>query len=194
MDNNQDLRIRRTHKTIRTAFFELMDTIGFDKITVQNLTQKAMISRTTFYLHYKDKFDLLDQIENEILEGLRGISYELQTDIWKNLSLTDEKPVSILIKVYNYVKANEQFFKLIMGKNGDPSFFKKLNETMKSVSHTVLDVKRLKIPEHYALAIVIGIQTSFINEWLNSGMKETPEELVAIITQVMQDVPKNIYL
>ena len=65
MDKNIDLRISRTHKMIKEAFFELMDSIGFEKITVQGLTKKAMISRTTFYLHYQDKYDLLDKIENE---------------------------------------------------------------------------------------------------------------------------------
>ena len=47
MDSNVDLRISRTHKMIKAAFFELMETIGFDKITVQDLTKKAMVSRTT---------------------------------------------------------------------------------------------------------------------------------------------------
>ena len=64
MSQNLDLRITKTDKIIKDAFLELADNIGFEKITVINLTKKAMISRTTFYSHYKDKYDLLEKFEN----------------------------------------------------------------------------------------------------------------------------------
>lgn len=193
MDKNVDLRISRTHKMIKEAFFELMDTIGFDKISIQNLTKKAMVSRTTFYLHYKDKYDLLDQIENEILHGFKRMATDLPLDEMVTKGLSDEKPFSLLLRIYEYVKENQQFFKLIMGKNGDPSFYYKLSETMKRTAPKFINVDRLKIPEHYAVAIIIGVQTSIINDWLRTGMKETPQEIVSMITKVMHDIPKNIY-
>lgn len=40
---------------------------------------------------------------------------------------------------------------------------------------------------------IIGVKTSIINEWIKTGMKERPEEMVAMITTVMDSVPKNIY-
>lgn len=191
MDKNIDLRISRTHKMIKEAFFELMDSIGFEKITVQALTKKAMISRTTFYLHYQDKYDLLDKIENEILDGLEKIATNLPVEeIAKNGLSTGN---IFLLNVYNYIKENKDFFRLIMSENGDPSFYFKLNETMKKNIYHNIDANRLKIPVHYAIAFVMGFQTSVINEWINTGMKETPEEIVKMITQVMNDVPKNIY-
>ena len=193
MDKNIDLRISRTYKLIKEAFLELMEIQGFDKITVKDLTNKAMISRTTFYLHYKDKFDLLEQIENEILDGFKSILDEVCINeiITKDFSI--EKYSTLLIRIYEYIKENQQFFKLIMGKNGDPSFYYKLNETMKLTVDKNILIDRLKIPEHYAIAFIIGFQTSIINEWINTGMKETPYEIASIVTQVMNNVPKNIY-
>lgn len=191
MNNNIDLRISRTHKMIKKAFFELMDSIGFEKITVQALTQKAMISRTTFYLHYQDKYDLLDKIENEILDGLKNISVDLPVEeIVKNGLSTGR---IFLLNLYKYVKENKDFFRLIMSENGDPSFYFKLHETMKNNLYYNIDVNRLKFPERYVIAFVIGFQTSIINEWIKTDMIETPEEIVEMITQLMQDVPKNIY-
>lgn len=193
MDKNIDLRISRTHKMIKEAFFELMDSIGFDKITIQALTKKAMISRTTFYLHYQDKYDLLDKIENEILDGIKNLTFYLPIeDIVKN-GLSSETSYFHLLNIYNYVKENKQFFKLIMSENGDPSFYYKLSETMKEVVSNNIDIKRLKIPVHYAIAFIIGFETSIINEWIKTDMKETPEEMAKMITQVMHYIPKNIY-
>lgn len=121
----------------------------------EDLTQKAMISRTTFYLHYKDKFDLLDQIENEILDGLMIIAEDLPFEAMANMDL--------------------------------------LNEAMKKISLKVSPSRALRIPEHYAYAIIIGIHTSVINEWLRTGMKETPQELASMIAHIMRDVPKNAF-
>jgi len=65
-EEKTDLRIRRTKKSIRDAFFELIDENGFDSVTVKDITDRALISRNTFYLHYEDKFDLLNKISNEL--------------------------------------------------------------------------------------------------------------------------------
>ena len=66
-EEKTDLRIRRTKKSIRDAFFELIDENGFDSVTVKDITDRALISRNTFYLHYEDKFDLLNKISNELM-------------------------------------------------------------------------------------------------------------------------------
>jgi len=192
MKNKQDLRITRTHKMIKEAFFKLMEKESFEKISVQAIADVAMVSRTTFYLHFLDKYDLLDKIENEVLDEIKGmvIGFALEDAI---ADISSKKPFTILLQMYEYIKENRQFFVLIMGENGDPSFFYKLYET---IIHTVpqsINVDRLKIPQHYAVALLIGVHTSIINEWLKTGLKETPEEMITMITQVMRDVPKNIY-
>ena len=44
----------------------------------------------------------------------------------------------------------------------------------------------------YMIAIIVGIQTSMIGEWLNGGMKETPEELAGMLASTFQDVPRRL--
>jgi len=66
--------------------------------------------------------------------------------------------------------------------------YKSLKDTL-----NVFTVEKLRIPEHYAVAFTMGVQTSIINEWLKTGMKESPKEIVTMITSVMKDIPKNIY-
>lgn len=61
-DGTVDLRIKRTQKSIKNAFYELIEEKGFDHISVKDITERAMISRNTFYLHYNDKFDLLNKV------------------------------------------------------------------------------------------------------------------------------------
>jgi Bacterial regulatory proteins, tetR family len=54
-----DRRVRRTRELLRRALFSLIQEQGYDRITVQDLLDRADIGRSTFYAHYRDKDDLL---------------------------------------------------------------------------------------------------------------------------------------
>lgn len=83
-DGTVDLRIQRTQKSIKQAFFDLIEEEGFDHISVKDITARAMISRNTFYLHYSDKFDLLNKICDEIVFKLfLGVGKQLRRETRK---------------------------------------------------------------------------------------------------------------
>ncbi len=69
-DGSVDLRIRRTQKAIRDAFFALIKEKDFEQITVKDITDRAMISRNTFYLHYSDKYELFNKICYDLMRTL----------------------------------------------------------------------------------------------------------------------------
>lgn len=195
MKKDTDLRVIRTQQMIRTAFFVLIDKIGFEKITVQNLVKEAVINRSTFYLHYTDKFDLLDKLEKEILDGLREIILTLDINTIVTAS-NDDKPFPHIVKILEYVKKNERFYTLILGPNGDPSFINKIGEFIRlMMSEIIIDngvFDKIKIPVNYLISVVIAVLTSFLNEWLRTGMKETPYELAVIMTMVIRDIPRRL--
>lgn len=62
-----DRRRRYTLSVIREAFFALLAEVGFAKMTVADICRRADINRGTFYLHYEDKFALLDVLIDEAL-------------------------------------------------------------------------------------------------------------------------------
>lgn len=72
--NKNDLRYLKTEKIIRESFLRVIDKKGFDKATIMDICEDAMISRNTFYVHYLDKYDLLDHIyldlKQELIESL----------------------------------------------------------------------------------------------------------------------------
>ena len=83
-DGTVDLRIKRTQKSIKNAFYELIEEKGFDHISVKDITERAMISRNTFYLHYNDKFDLLNKICDELVFKLFiGVGKQLRRETRK---------------------------------------------------------------------------------------------------------------
>ena len=62
-----DRRARYTKAAIRDAFFDLLGKSGFSKISVTDICKAAQINRGTFYLHYEDKYALLDELIGEAL-------------------------------------------------------------------------------------------------------------------------------
>lgn len=189
----EDLRTIRTKKRIKDAFLDLMRTIGLEKITVQDLTQAARINRSTFYLHYKDKLDLLDQIEEEVLNTMREITGGVPTILKETKDFSHEQPVSRVIRLLTFVYENQQFFKLILCEKGDPSFIYKMGDVIRNELTKSGIKNQLLVPEHYVIAFVTGVQSSLIGEWINRGMKESPEEFATLITHFLKDIPKQIF-
>lgn len=64
----EDLRAKRTKEFIRKAFEEMICEMDYEKITVKELTERAMINRKTFYLHYDSLDDLLLEMQNELAQ------------------------------------------------------------------------------------------------------------------------------
>lgn len=72
-----DLRYIKTERAIREAFFALLEEGEFEKITVKDITERALINRNTFYLHYKDKFDLINSILVGFIQDLSAKALEV---------------------------------------------------------------------------------------------------------------------
>ena len=71
-----DLRIQKTRQNIFQAFIELREKYPLEKITVKELTERAQISKQTFYLHYRDMYDLSEHIEQSMIqEMLKELPY-----------------------------------------------------------------------------------------------------------------------
>lgn len=65
-----DLRVQKTRRSIVNAFLRLRAKKPLEKISVKELSELAEINKATFYLHYKDIYDLSENIENELIENI----------------------------------------------------------------------------------------------------------------------------
>jgi len=65
----KNLRLRRTQTLLREALIALIEERGFEALTIGELTSRAMLSRAAFYRNYQDKYDLVEQIFEEAMNG-----------------------------------------------------------------------------------------------------------------------------
>jgi len=66
-----DRRIARTRKALNETLAELLLSKDLDHISIRELTEKADVSRSTFYMHYTDIYDLYDHLENDFFSSVR---------------------------------------------------------------------------------------------------------------------------
>lgn len=110
-----NLRVRRTRKLLRDALIELIEEQGFDVITVGEITERAMISRASFYRNYKDKYDLVEQIFEEAIQAL--------TDF---VSKPGAEHPTLWVRFFEHVEEYEPLYKALLGRNGSPWFVLKM--------------------------------------------------------------------
>lgn len=94
-DGNIDPRIIRTRKLIMESFIQLLEKKSFKKITIQDITSEAQINRATFYHHFVDKFELLENVTREelmenVLQELAN-NEEFNEEMLKNVFLSITK-------------------------------------------------------------------------------------------------------
>jgi len=117
-----DRRILKSQEAIKRALFELMTEKSFDDITIRNITDRANVGRGTFYLHYIDKFDLLDKLIACHLD-------ELQT-ICKTRADFDRQDT--LLRLAEYYENNYLFFSTILTSKGASHFSRQFLEMIKN--------------------------------------------------------------
>ncbi len=65
-----DLREKKTRRSLHNAFLELRSRKALERITVKELCERAEISKATFYLHYRDIYDLSDSLQMEVIRNI----------------------------------------------------------------------------------------------------------------------------
>ena len=173
---SKDIRsTRRTRSAIREALTEMLALKPVGKITVQELIDRANICRTTFYAHYEDIYDLLSEVENDILseirEGLEGLDQA-------PIRVEEQYPaIEAVVEVY---ARHENLIRLLNGPNGDPGFDARLQDTIYDVTR---HLRRLKEgdafdEERHRLysCYVISGGISVLNRMLSANLPIDPKE------------------
>ncbi|MFE5322678.1 TetR/AcrR family transcriptional regulator [Paenibacillus sp. NPDC056579] len=193
MDKTTDRRKIRTKRLLRKALLELMDEKGLDKVTVRDLTERAEVNRGTFYLHYKDIYDLMDQIKKEIFDGLAAeMSKIVVSDIAKYAD--KQVPYPPAVHLLQYFRKQYDFFRVILGPNGDIAFPYQIRMFMAKQMHNQVLVHipnddSALVPRDYLVAFITSAQLGLLTHWIQSGMSLPEEKVAIIIARIMYKGP-----
>jgi AcrR family transcriptional regulator len=183
-----DRRTIRTKKMIRNALSELIEEKGFNDISITDLTKRADINRGTFYLHYTDKYDLLEKVENEVIQEIQEQTKDIDSINLLNIDALNE-PLPFMIKLFEYFKENSNFMKAILGPKGDPIFHNKIKKFIETNLFEKTLIKTFNkdnvlVPEEYFISYVLSAHLGVVQQWIESGMKKSPKDMALILTKL----------
>ncbi len=176
-EQNSNIRIRFTKDTIKKTLTALVRTKSISSVTVNQLCRQAAISRTTFYRHYKDIYDVVEECEDDMIRSLQEII----------LCSKNQSPEEILSIVFNNMKDNPESYLPMAMINNDRinskilhMCKKQLEESIKK-KYNVSDSKETDI----ILSYIIGGVNSAIAEWIKGGFALSPEEMTHIAAKML---------
>ena len=194
-----DERVIKTKKLIKTALSELIQEKGFDHVTITDLTQRANINRGTFYLHYQDKYDLLEKFENEVLDDINTNAENFIKSI-KDIDFLGEdfsneiKP--FINKVFTYIKENYIIMKVILGPKSDMRFQNKIKKALNILLtekgwDNYFDSQNTFVSKDYFISYLLSAHIGVIRQWIDSGMNESAENMAEMISKMFFLGPFN---
>lgn len=196
----EDHNNSNTHAKIYLAALELMDQFGFEGINVKMIAQKADINRGTFYLHFLDKYDLLSQMERDILLGIKYFQKKLQHSI-ETISDFEEnqkdfaydKMMTAFEHFYQYIYDNALFFQIILKSKSYSSLDEICTEQFiqEIFSELKLNLSEKAFP--YYVYHGVYAQVGLLKYWFLRNLKETPEEMANILYEILEKKSIPIY-
>ncbi|MDR2487389.1 MAG: TetR/AcrR family transcriptional regulator [Clostridiales Family XIII bacterium] len=187
MVKETDLRVVRTKRLIEDAFFDLLEEVGFAKITVDMIARKAMINRSTFYLHYSDKFDLLAKTEEEMLRRMRIIIQERIGEIDER-ALQAGEPLPHIVAILDFFRTYPAFFRHVTAQGVGSAFALHMVTLVKEIALPRFfgnDVQQtFPIQAPYFPAFATSLFTGLVGEWIRRDFAESSYELASMITGI----------
>jgi len=172
MAQAQDRRVERTIRALNEALFALIQVKGYDKVTVQDIIDRADVGRSTFYSHFETKDDLLlssmDRLTADIdrfLEGVSGL----------------DGPVLPVRGLFHHVAEQQPIFRALFGTSGIDLVMRAARDMLAARALTTIREREAAGIDHAVdaqtrSAFVAGALMAFVGWWLDAGLPLSPDD------------------
>lgn len=177
MEKKEDRRVVMTKRMLKDALTEMMREMDIYHISIRELCQRAEVNRTTFYKYYGNQYDLLADMENDLLDFLS-----------KTIEEHAANPIKIIETACEYLEDHLEFGRLIINNNVDPLFPQKLF-SMAALRGAALEkmngLQDGAVKEYYFNYITYGAYR-IICLWLNKDQRESPEQIACLLMRFIR--------
>ncbi|MBQ7595894.1 MAG: TetR/AcrR family transcriptional regulator [Clostridia bacterium] len=171
MSSKIDRRVKYTKMVLKNSLIEILNEKPIEKITVKEICDYADINRGTFYSHYSDQFDLYNNVIDELLNGI----FERMSNFMEE-GVTPEDVHKSIASVYDYIKENYKLVKVLLDGRIEYNIEKRIRDVVKRIyldKINNVDPELVNTAYSFAASGILGL----IKYWINSGMKNSSEEM-----------------
>ncbi len=181
----RDRRITRTRALLRSALMELILETGYESITIQDITDRANLGRATFYMHYKDKEDLL---LTSMREGYQALVEQID-----NVHSTFDDPFPLRV-VFDYAAANRDLFLVILYGAGKTIAYQQARDFIADRARMLIQdiISPSRVPLEVASIYYAGALVSILVWWLEQGMPYTSQKMEEMVLLMFRTGMKGL--
>lgn len=195
-EETQDRRIKRTKMLLQNALVDLMLEKAVGKISVKELTQKADVNRSTFYLHYLDIYDMLEQMENEFVETIQGFFHDFFTP------LPTSMPLTLFVNISEWLEQDKEYYVKLLRGSASGYIFEELESRIRDEFLTLLylifldeESLDLRTRVNFTVSGTVGVLRMWVMEGGNISLVELSETIDDILNNGMiRDYPQKILM
>ena len=179
----QDIRVFKSKRDVETAVIQLILEEDFSKLTIQQICQKALVSRSTFYSHYLDKYDVVEQLVAKTITQLETIfSQKYQSQV------SPENLKDYLADIYQFYQENASLLKALLktpltGAGNFEEAFSKLCQTY--INHLAATTKDNDHLPPQLLAEIFTANVVTLMKWI---IEHGPSENVTHFADWLHDL------
>lgn len=195
-----DPRSLRSRIALRQALAdEVLATGDLTSVTVTAVTERAGLTRRTFYSHFKDIGSLVTAVEDETIADVTALVRDLADsnleEVFSAIDATEPAPGAVA--VLQYFKDRASYLVPLLGPGGDPAFMPRIRDAV----HGVVAARALHGLDHralgaffdYYITFAVGAECAVLVRWLTGGMRESVEAMAKIMTLLMFVRPGDLY-
>ena len=186
MNTKNNQRTRLSKILLKNALMDLLSEKGsVTKISVRELCERADLNRSTFYAHYSEPKELLEEVETALLDATREHLQKIGTE-------NDIGAHRYLLSFLIYIKENDKPFRTLLIDAGDPKFRSKFMQ--QSIIQFVenLNISFPKDQEQYIYSYILNGSTGVIIQWMRSDYSIDENALVDLLFFINQSALVNL--
>lgn len=182
--STDNLRVRRTRKLLREALIELIDERGFERLTVGEITVRAMVSRAAFYRNYRDKYELVEQIFDEAMGAVLGTMAGGAAD----------PPLDRWVVFFEHIAEYHRLYGALLGRRGSPWFANRMRATLAGMVSEHLEIPGSSSGPGRGAAdalvptVLAAMFVQAITWWLDHGRPVPPQEIATQTAKLAEAV------
>jgi AcrR family transcriptional regulator len=168
---------------------QLLEEKEYNSITVEDITERANLGRTTFYLHYRDKEELLLEEVIELIQELTQQIAGASISEW----LQEGKPQASLVLLFQHIKANAHIYRLLLRGEGSLQSTERLGTIFINAVYKLSEIKgevqsmleRSRVPLSFLGYYFSGALFATIIWWLDEELATSPEQIAALFQEIV---------
>ena len=185
-----DRRVQRTRKLLNDALMSLIQEKGYDNVTIEDITERANLGRTTFYLHYQGKDDLL-------LDHHDAFVAEIKLGSATREQLLGTEPQPAMIEFLTLIQQGREIYQAFRYARDAELIMR--NVTVRSMQNLAASLEAAfpaltpNPPVGVFTRYIVHSEFGLIDWWLKSRGSESPQELAAMLQKIRAAIVRDAY-